>query len=32
MIYWDRIDVSEELKLIKQINQKSAMFVTLGIL
>ena len=31
MIYYDRIDVSEELMLIRQMNQKSAMFVIIGI-
>ena len=31
MIYYDRIDVSEELMLIRQANQKSAMFVSIGI-
>ena len=31
MIYYDRIDVSEELMLIRQMNQKSAIFVIIGI-
>ena len=31
MIYFDRIDVSEGLMLIKQVHQKSAIFVTIGI-
>ena len=32
MLYHHRIDVSEELILTKQANQKSAIFVTISIL
>ena len=31
MIYYDRIDVSEGIHLIKQVHQKNVMFVTIGI-
>ena len=31
MLYYDRIDVSEESILIKQANQKSVVFVTIHI-
>ena len=31
MLYYDRIDVSEKLMLIKQVHQKSVMFVTMGV-
>ena len=31
MLYFKRIDFSEEIMLIKQVNQKSAIFVTIGI-
>ena len=31
MLYYDRINVSERIMLIKQVNQKSAIFVTIGI-
>ena len=31
MLYFDRIDVSKELILIKQVHQKSTKFVTNGI-
>ena len=31
MIYYDRIDVSEGTVLIKQANEKSVMFVTIGV-
>ena len=31
MLYYDRINVSEGTMLIKQVNQKSAIFVTIGI-
>ena len=31
MIYYDRTDVSKELMLIKQVHQKSVVFVTIGI-
>ena len=31
MLYFKRIDFSEEIMLIKQVNQKSAIFVTTGI-
>ena len=30
ILYYNRIDVSEELLLIRQANQKSAIFVTIG--
>ena len=32
MLYYDIIDASDELMLIKQRHQKSVMFVTIGIL
>ena len=31
MLYIDRIDVSEGIMLIRQVNQKSVIFVTIGI-
>ena len=31
MTYYDRIDVSEGLMLIRQANQKSVIFATIGI-
>ena len=31
MLYWDRIDVSEKLIVIKQVHQKSLIFVIIGI-
>ena len=31
MIYFDRIDVSEGIDLIKQVRQKGAIFITIGI-
>ena len=31
MLYYDRIDVSEEIVVIKQVHQKSVMIVTVGI-
>ena len=31
MFYHDRIDVCERTELIKQVKQKSAIFVTIGI-
>ena len=31
MLYYGRIDVFEELMLIRQANQKGAVFVTIGI-
>ena len=31
MLYYYRIDVSEGIGLIRQVNQKSAIFVTIGI-
>ena len=31
MIYYDRIDISEGIDLIKQVHQKSVMFVTIGV-
>ena len=32
MLYYDRIDVSEGIDVIRQVNQKSAIFVTISIL
>ena len=32
MLEYDRIDISEELMLIKQLHEKSVIFVTIGIL
>ena len=32
MLEYDRIDISEELMLIKQVHQKSVIFVAIGIL
>ena len=32
MLEYERIDISEEIELIKQIYQKSVVFVTIGIL
>ena len=32
MLEYERIDISEGIELIKQIYQKSAVFVTIGIL
>ena len=31
MLYYDRINISEELTLLKQVDQKSVIFVTIGI-
>ena len=31
MLYFDRIDVSEEFVLIEQVHQKIVIFVTIGI-
>ena len=31
MLYYDRIDVSEELMLIKQVHKESVIFVAIGI-
>ena len=31
MLYYNQINVSEGIMLIKQVNQKSAIFVTIGI-
>ena len=31
MLYYDRIDVSERIVLIKQMTQKSVIFFTVGI-
>ena len=31
MIYYDRIDVSEGIDVIRQANEKSAILVTIGI-
>ena len=31
MLYFDRIDVSEEIDVNMQVNQKSVIFVTIGI-
>ena len=31
MLYYDRIDISEGIDLIRQANQKSTIFVTIGI-
>ena len=31
MLYFDRIDALKELMLIKQVHQKNAIFVTIGI-
>ena len=31
MSYYDRIDILKELMLIRQANQKSAIFTTIGI-
>ena len=32
MLYYDRIDVSEGIDVIRQVNQKSAIFATISIL
>ena len=32
MLEYDRIDISEELMLTRQVHQKSVIFVTIGIL
>ena len=31
MLYYDRIDVSEVTDVNKQVNQKSVLFVTIGV-
>ena len=31
MLYFDRIDVSERIDVKKEVNQKSVIFVTIGI-